>query len=74
LTLHTLWPIPHKALRRAVTSYVRRALVPELNMGLYAGALREAMPTVKIESIIRCDGNQFDPHAIARRITEWPCG
>ncbi|MBN2561277.1 MAG: hypothetical protein JXQ75_10145 [Phycisphaerae bacterium] len=74
LTIHSLWPMPEAALRRALTPYVSRILMPELNMGLYADELSRIVKAVKIESILRCDGGLIDPQTIARRITDWPCG
>ncbi len=74
LTIHSLWPVPRKALRRAATPFVRRVLLPELNMGLYAEELSKVLRSAKIESIARCDGRPIDAETIARRITEWPCG
>jgi 2-oxoglutarate ferredoxin oxidoreductase subunit alpha len=74
LTLHSLWPVPQKALRRALTPFVRRVLVPELNIGLYAEELSKVLRTVKIESIARYDGRPIDAQTIIRRLTEWPCG
>ncbi len=72
--LRTLWPIPEKTLRRAITPFVRRALIVEQNPGLYARILRAALPSVQIESLCRFDGRPIDPAYIARRITDWPCG
>lgn len=74
LTIHSLWPLPEQAISRALTPFVRRVLVPELNLGLYAAELARVIHTVKIESILRYDGRQLDPKAIARRVTDWPCG
>lgn len=74
LTLHSLWPLPEQALRRATTPFIRRVLLPELNAGLYADELRRFFKTVSVESITRCDGQPIGPTIIARRITDWPCG
>lgn len=74
LTLHSLWPIPERAIRRAMTPFVRRVLLPELNVGLYAEAIAGVVKSVKIESILRYDGRQIEPGVIAQRVTHWPCG
>jgi 2-oxoglutarate ferredoxin oxidoreductase subunit alpha len=74
LTIHSLWPLPRRAFKRAVTPFVRRVLLPELNMGLYADELSKVLRSIKIESTTRCDGRPIEPETIARRITDWPCG
>jgi 2-oxoglutarate/2-oxoacid ferredoxin oxidoreductase subunit alpha len=74
LTIHSLWPVAQQALRRALTPFIRRVLIPELNLGLYAYELQQALRNVKIESLTRYDGRLIEPAAIARRITGWPCG
>ena len=74
LTVYSLWPVPQEALRRAMTPYVRRVLVPEMNIGLYADQLRKVLKNVKIDSLARFDGLPLDPQTIARQVTDWPCG
>lgn len=74
LTVHSLWPLPQRSLRRAATPFVRRVLLPELNVGLYADELSRILRGVMIESITRCDGRPIAPETIAHRVTEWPCG
>jgi len=74
LVVHSLWPVPENALRRAVTPRVNRVLVAELNPGLYADELRKHLHGVKIEPITRCDGKAIDPSEIVDRLVNWPCG
>lgn len=74
LTLYSLWPMPESALRRGVTPFVNRVLVPEINLSLYAEELSRILRGVKIEPLSRFDGELLDPEVIARRITHWPCG
>jgi len=74
LILHSLWPVPENALRRARTPHVNRVLVAELNPGLYADELRKHLHGVKIEPITRCDGKPIDPKEIVDRLINWPCG
>jgi 2-oxoglutarate ferredoxin oxidoreductase subunit alpha len=74
LTIYSLWPIPQQALRRAKTPFVRRVLVPEMNVGLYVDELRKVLRNVKLDSLARFDGHPIDPQIIARQITDWPCG
>ena len=74
LTIYSLWPVPQPALRRAVTPFVSRILLPECNPGLYAAELAKCVKAVKLESLPRCDGRPIEPEQIARRLTDWPCG
>jgi 2-oxoglutarate ferredoxin oxidoreductase subunit alpha len=74
LTLYSLWPIPRRAIRRALTHYVHRVLIPELNTGLYAAELAGIIKAVKIEPLLRFDGRLIDPQTIACQVTHWPCG
>jgi len=74
LTLHSLWPLPRQAIRRAMTPFVRRVLVVEANAGLYAEHLQRIVPNAKIESLCGCDARSLAPASIVRRITDWPCG
>jgi 2-oxoglutarate ferredoxin oxidoreductase subunit alpha len=70
LTLYSLWPIARRALRRAVSAGVRRVLVPELNLGLYADELRRVVTSVPIESMTRFDGGLIHPRTIAARLEQ----
>jgi len=74
LTIFSLWPMSQDALRRALTPFVRRVLVPELNLGLYAAELQRVFHNIKIESLACYDGRLIEPAVIAKRITDWPCG
>jgi 2-oxoglutarate ferredoxin oxidoreductase subunit alpha len=70
LTLFSLWPVPTAALREAVTPPVRRIVMPELNIGLYAEELRRALPGVTVESILRFDGGLIHPRTIVERVRD----
>ncbi len=74
LTLYSLWPVPRRALERAITPAVRRVLVPELNIGLYVNELRGIVRDAVVESMTRFDGSSITPHEIVRRVSEKPCG
>ncbi|MCB9853445.1 MAG: pyruvate flavodoxin/ferredoxin oxidoreductase [Phycisphaerales bacterium] len=67
LTLYTLWPIAARAIRDAVTWRVRRVIMPELNIGLYADALRPILAPLAIESIRRYDGGLISPETICEQ-------
>ena len=70
LTLYSLWPVPQRALKLAVTAAVERVLVPELNIGLYAEVIRHACPDREVVSILRYDGGLIDPDTIVRAASE----
>ncbi|HPF39802.1 MAG TPA: pyruvate flavodoxin/ferredoxin oxidoreductase [Phycisphaerae bacterium] len=70
LTLHTLWPIARKAIREAITPNVRRIVMPELNIGLYADALQGVVAPKRIESIRRYDGGLIAPETICEHLCE----
>ncbi|MEE9294628.1 MAG: pyruvate flavodoxin/ferredoxin oxidoreductase [Phycisphaerae bacterium] len=74
LTLYSLWPIPQKAIERALTDRIERVIVPELNIGLYADELRKIAGPVSIESALRYDGGLIRPQAIAHQVLQSPCG
>ncbi|MCK6457627.1 MAG: pyruvate flavodoxin/ferredoxin oxidoreductase [Phycisphaerae bacterium] len=74
LTLYGLWPVPEDALRRACGESIRRVVVPELNLGLYADELRRVLRDVRIVSIPRFDGGLIPSSWIVRRVLESPCG
>ncbi|TWT41064.1 2-oxoglutarate oxidoreductase subunit KorA [Phycisphaerae bacterium RAS1] len=69
LTLHSLWPMPVKAITAALTPAIRCVVVPELNIGLYAGELRRVMPDIEILSVLRYDGGLISPRTIVDRAT-----
>jgi len=63
LTLLSLWPVPEKALRRAL-SRMRRAVVAELNPGLYRREVERVArqtPGVEIAGLHRIDGELIAP-------------
>jgi len=69
LTLFSLWPMPAEAIRRAVGKRIRRVLVPELNIGLYAEELRKVIRHASIESVLRYDGGLISPDTLLDAIT-----
>ncbi|RIK65175.1 MAG: pyruvate flavodoxin/ferredoxin oxidoreductase [Planctomycetota bacterium] len=74
LTLYSLWPVPGDAVRRAVTSYVRHLIVPELNIGLYVEEIRRVVRHGKISSLTRFDGGLIAPRTILNAVMEGFCG
>lgn len=74
LTLYSLWPMPERAIRRAVGESVRRVLMPELNIGLYGRELERIIRGVNVESMTRVDGGPISPEEIVQRVGARPCG
>jgi 2-oxoglutarate/2-oxoacid ferredoxin oxidoreductase subunit alpha len=75
LTLYSLWPVPAKAIRRAVTPSIKRVIVPELNLGLYVEEIRKLLPGIDVMSIQRIDGGLIEPQRIVSAVTaDSPCG
>ena len=70
LTIYSLWPVPCRALRRAVTPRVQRVIVPELNIGLYCEVLRAFVADAAIESVLCFDGRLIPPDLIVRKARE----
>jgi 2-oxoglutarate ferredoxin oxidoreductase subunit alpha len=69
LTFYSLWPIPERALHWALTPAVRRVVVPELNIGLYAKELRPFVRHAAVESVCRFDGRPLAPDMIIGQVT-----
>jgi 2-oxoglutarate ferredoxin oxidoreductase subunit alpha len=72
LTVYSLWPVPERALRQAMTG-MERIIVAELNLGQYrleierlAGLLDGPRPAVV--GVHRVDGELIAPQEIAERI------
>ena len=61
-TLHTLWPVPERTLRRAAQG-VRRVVVAELNPGLYVREVERLLAPqgIEVRSLHRIDGKLIPP-------------
>lgn len=70
LTLFSLWPLPVRAIRAAVTPRVQRVVMPELNIGLYVDSVRCLLNGLPVESITRVDGGLIHPDTIMRRLCD----
>ena len=70
LTIYSLWPVPQRVLRRAVTPRIRRVIVPELNIGLYGDVLRGFVGEAAIEPILCFDGRLIPPQRIVEHVRE----
>jgi len=62
--VQSLWPVPERALRRAVGG-VSRVVVGELNPGLYVREIRCLFPDREVVSLNRIDGRLISPDAYA---------
>lgn len=69
LTLYTLWPIARNAIAGAMTKHLRRVVMPELNIGLYADALRPVVAPLQIETLRRYDGGLISPETIHEHLS-----
>jgi len=72
ITVYSLWPVPERALRQAMTG-MERVVVAELNLGQYrleierlAGLLDGPRP--EVAGVHRVDGELIAPQEIAERI------
>jgi 2-oxoglutarate ferredoxin oxidoreductase subunit alpha len=63
LILHSLWPVPEGAIKRAAQSH-KRIVIPEHNMGQYAYELRRILPNREICSVTRIDGEMISPQEL----------
>ncbi|MEK7756123.1 MAG: pyruvate flavodoxin/ferredoxin oxidoreductase [Planctomycetota bacterium] len=70
LTIYSLWPVPQRVLRRAMTPRIRRVIVPELNIGLYGDVLRGFVGEAAIEPILCFDGRLIPPQRIVEHVRE----
>jgi 2-oxoglutarate ferredoxin oxidoreductase subunit alpha len=67
LVLQTLWPVPEKAIRSAMTG-TRRVVVPEMNMGQYLVEIeRLAPPDVEVVAVCKMDTTLISPGEILER-------
>lgn len=66
LVLKTLWPVPERAIARAMEG-VRRVVVPEMNMGQYAIEIQRLAPAgVEVVSVGRMNTTLLSPSEILR--------
>jgi 2-oxoglutarate ferredoxin oxidoreductase subunit alpha len=61
LVILSLWPVPESEIRRALVG-IRKAIVPELNLGQYSREIERLAPDgVEIKGIYRVDGELISP-------------
>ncbi len=63
LTLYTVWPVPVEAIQKAAAG-MKKIVVPELNLGLYAREIERVLPTHEVVRINRIDGELLDSRQI----------
>ena len=67
LTIETLFPLPEKQISEAIQS-IKTIIIPELNTGLYAGAIKHlTAPGQELKSITRIDGELFSTDYIIQQ-------
>jgi 2-oxoglutarate ferredoxin oxidoreductase subunit alpha len=63
-TIHSLWPVPEKEIRRALHE-IKKVVVPELNLGQYSREIdRLVADDVQVVGIHRVDGELISPDEI----------
>lgn len=68
LTVHSLWPVPEAAIRRALQG-IERVVVAELNLGEYRREIeRLAGGRIEVVGVNRVDGELISPAQIAAQI------
>ncbi len=68
LRLKTLWPFPARQLA-ALGGAVRRLVVPEMNLGMMAGVIRQHV-RCDVEPLGQIDGEVIEPEVIERKVRE----
>jgi 2-oxoglutarate ferredoxin oxidoreductase subunit alpha len=64
--LQTLWPVPEKAIRSAMTG-VRKVIVPEMNMGQYRIEIERLAPDeVEVVGVDKMNTSLVSPAEIER--------
>jgi 2-oxoglutarate ferredoxin oxidoreductase subunit alpha len=67
LVLQTLWPVPEKAIRDAMSG-VKKVIVPEMNMGQYLVEIeRLAPPSIELVGVGKMDTTLLSPREIIER-------
>jgi 2-oxoglutarate ferredoxin oxidoreductase subunit alpha len=67
LVLQTLWPVPEKEIRKAMSG-VNKVVVPEMNMGQYVLEIeRLAVPPVEVVGVNKMDTTLVSPGEIITR-------
>jgi 2-oxoglutarate ferredoxin oxidoreductase subunit alpha len=67
LIIESLFPVPEAAIARSLEG-IERAVLPEMNLGLYAGAVERFIPpTVELRSVQRVDGELLSVEEVISR-------
>jgi len=66
-TVHSLWPVPERSLREAMTE-VRRVVVAELNLGQYRREIEPLAGAREVVGVHRVDGELIAPEEIAEAV------
>ncbi|MFH1874599.1 MAG: pyruvate flavodoxin/ferredoxin oxidoreductase [Pseudomonadota bacterium] len=66
LTVHSLWPLPEKSLKKYVGKH-SKIIVPELNLGQYCLEIERLFPNQDLVKINRIDGKLISPEEIIKK-------
>lgn len=67
LIIKTLWPVPEKAIRKAMEG-VKKVVIPEMNMGQYLHEIERLAPCgVEIKGVLKMNTTLISPDEIIRR-------
>ena len=68
LTVHSLWPVPERAIARALAG-IERVVVAELNLGQYRREIERLVgPEVEVAGVHRVDGELIAPEEILEKV------
>jgi 2-oxoglutarate ferredoxin oxidoreductase subunit alpha len=67
LTVHSLWPVPERAIREALTA-IKRVVVAELNHGQYRREIERLAPGLEVIGLHRVDGELIAPGSFLEAI------
>ncbi|MFP4158531.1 MAG: transketolase C-terminal domain-containing protein [Desulfobacterales bacterium] len=63
LVLKTLWPVPEREIKEACRN-ASTIVVPEMNMGQYAGEIERILPGKTVHRVVRMNGSLIAPENI----------
>jgi 2-oxoglutarate ferredoxin oxidoreductase subunit alpha len=66
LTIHSLWPVPERAIRVALNSGIKRVVVAELNHGQYRREIERLAHGIEVHGLNRVDGELISPDDFVR--------
>ncbi|MBI2974261.1 MAG: pyruvate flavodoxin/ferredoxin oxidoreductase [Deltaproteobacteria bacterium] len=61
--VHSLWPVPEAALKKAVGAH-KKIIVPEHNLGQYVLEIKRLFPDKDVKSVTKIDGTLITPEEV----------